>query len=119
MLTLPNYFRLVQKFQFFSLGDYITSFRLEKNRGENMKTGKKSHAFSVELNHKRHLKVVAIPSNGSGSVVVEGFLGELVNLGFVEGSLLEIHGVNGSFRIDLKCEEARKIYNAAVKEVKQ
>jgi hypothetical protein len=83
-----------------------------------MKTEKKSHAFSVELNHKRHLKTVAIPSDGSSSVVVEGFLGELVNLGFVEGSLLEIHGVNGSFRIDLKREEARKMCNATAKEVK-
>jgi hypothetical protein len=84
-----------------------------------MKTNKKSHAFSVELNHKTHLKAVAIPGNGSGSVVVEGFLGELVNLGFVEDSLLEIHGVNGSFRIDLKREEARKMCNATVKEVKR
>jgi hypothetical protein len=84
-----------------------------------MKTGKESHAFSIELNHKRHLKTVAIPSNNSGSVVVEGFLGELVNLGFIEDSLLEIHGVNGSFRIDLKREEARKICNAAAKEVKR
>jgi hypothetical protein len=84
-----------------------------------MKRAKRTHAFSVELNHKRHLKTVAIPSNGSGSIIVEGFLGELENLGFVEDSLLEIHGVNGSFRIDLKREEARKMCNAAVKEVKQ
>jgi hypothetical protein len=84
-----------------------------------MKTNKEFHAFSIELNHKTHLKAVAIPSNGSGSVVVEGFLGELVNIGFVEESLLEIHGVNGSFRIDLKREEARKMYNAAVKEAKR
>ena len=84
-----------------------------------MKTGKESHAFSVELNHKRHLKTVAIPSNGNGSVVVEGFLGELANLGFVEDSLLEIHGANGSFRIDLKREEARKMFNLSAKEVKR
>jgi hypothetical protein len=84
-----------------------------------MKTGKESHAFSVELNHKRHLKTVAIPSNANGSVVIEGFLGELVNLGFVEDSLLEIHGANGSFRIDLKREEARKMFNLSAKEVKR
>jgi hypothetical protein len=84
-----------------------------------MKTNKESHAFSVELNHKRHLKTVAIPSNGSSTVVVEGFLGELINLGFVEDSLLEIHGMNGSFRIDLKLEEVRKMFNTAVKEVKR
>jgi hypothetical protein len=92
---------------------------LKRIEAKNVKTGKESHAFSVELNHKRHLQTVAIPSNGSGSVVVEGFLGELVNLGFVEGSLLEIHGINGSFRIDLKREEVRKMFNAATKEVKR
>ncbi len=84
-----------------------------------MKTDKETHAFSVELNHKKHLKAVVIPSNGSGSLVVEGFLGKLLNLGFVEDSLLEIHGVNGSFRIDLKREEAHKICNAILKEVKR
>jgi hypothetical protein len=84
-----------------------------------VKTNKESHAFSVELNHKRHLETVAIPSNGSDSIVVEGFLGELVNLDFVEDSLLEIHGANGSFRIDLKHEEIRKICTAAAKEVKR
>lgn len=82
-----------------------------------MKANKKSHAFGVELNHKRHLKTVTISSNVNGSVVVEGFLGELVTLGFVEDSLLEIHGVYGSFRIDLRREEVRKMCNAAVKEV--
>jgi len=83
-----------------------------------MKTDKESHAFSVELKHKKHLKTIAIPSNGNGSVVVEGFLGELVNICFVEGSLLETHGVNGCFRIDLEPEEAHKLFNAVVKEVK-
>jgi len=70
-----------------------------------MKTDKESHAFSVELKHKKHLKTIAIPSNGNGSVVVEGFL-------------LETHGVNGCFRIDLEPEEAHKLFNAVVKEVK-
>ena len=84
-----------------------------------MKMNKESHAFSVELNHKIHLKTVAIPSNGNGRVIVEGFLGKLANLDFVEDSLLEIHGVNGSLRIDLKREEARKMFNAATKEVKR
>ena len=71
-----------------------------------MNTNSESHAFSVELNHKKHLKTVAIPINGKGSVVVEGFLGELTTVSFVEDSLLEIYGENGVFRIDMKPEEA-------------
>jgi hypothetical protein len=70
-----------------------------------MKVDDKSHAFSVELNHKKHLKTVAVEINGKGSVVIEGFLGGLRNVSFVEESLLEIHGENGVFRIDLKPEE--------------
>ncbi len=49
--------------------------------------------------------------NGRGTVVVEGFLGELTNVGFVEDSLLEIHGENGVFRIDMKPEEGPKMSN--------
>ena len=63
--------------------------------------------------------VVHAQSVGDGGINVEGFLGELVNLGFVEDSLLEIHGANGSFRIDLKREEARKMFNLSAKEVKR
>lgn len=82
-----------------------------------MDTNPKSHAFSVELKHKKHLKTVAIPINDKGSVVVEGFLGELTTVSFVEDSLLEIHGENGVFRIDMKPEEAPQMASAK-KEVK-
>ncbi len=78
---------------------------------KNTDTSIESHAFSVELKHKKHLKTVAIPMNGRGTVVVEGFLGELTNVGFVEDSLLEIHGENGVFRIDMKPEEGPKMSN--------
>jgi hypothetical protein len=82
-----------------------------------MDTNPESHAFSVELKHKKHLKTVAIPINGRESVVVEGFLGKLTNVGFVEDSLLEIHGENGVFRIDMKPEEAPQMASVK-KEVK-
>jgi len=78
---------------------------------KNMDNNQRSHAFSVELKHKKHLKTVAIPINGKGNVVVEGFLGELTDVGFVEDSLLEIHGENGIFRIDMKPEEAPQMPN--------
>ena len=77
-----------------------------------MENNQESHAFSVELNHKKHLKTIAIPINGKGSVIVEGFLGSLTNVGFVEGSLLEIHGENGVFRIDMKLEEGQQMLYA-------
>lgn len=71
----------------------------------------KTHAFSIELKHKKYLKTIGIPTNGHANVVIEGFLGKLLKAEFVEDSLLEIHGVNGVFRIDMKPQEALQISN--------
>ncbi len=78
-----------------------------------------SHAFSIELNHRGKLKTVAIPSNANGTVVIEGFLGELVSVSFVEEAMLELRGVNGAFRIDLEPGEIAKLQRLTRVEVKQ
>jgi hypothetical protein len=85
-----------------------------------MKKTKENHAFSVELNHKEHLKTVAIPSGTNDNVIIEGFLGILQELNFVEDSMLEIQGVNGTIRVDMDCEDIKKLFKTkAEKEVKQ
>ncbi len=40
-----------------------------------------------------------------GDVLIEGFLGELKNLSFVEGVMLEIEGTNCSLKMDFAEEE--------------
>jgi hypothetical protein len=51
-------------------------------------------------------------SNRKGEkVLVEGFLGELEEMSFVEGAMLELRGSNGVLRMDLKEEELEKLFS--------
>ena len=63
------------------------------------------HAFSVELKSKEYMKRVAIPDEAGDNVLIEGFLGELEEIGLVEGVMLEVKGANGILRMDLNEEE--------------
>jgi hypothetical protein len=65
--------------------------------------------FSIELESKDCVKQVTILSNPTRKVVVEGFLGEIEKMGFVEGVLLEIRGTKGTLKMDLKEKELRKM----------
>jgi len=65
--------------------------------------------FSIELKSRAYIKRVAMSNDVEDRVVIEGFLGELEELSFVEGVMLEIKGVNGILRMDLKKEELRKL----------
>ncbi|MFW9887600.1 MAG: hypothetical protein ACFFER_05420 [Candidatus Thorarchaeota archaeon] len=58
------------------------------------------HTFSIELNSKDCLGI-EVPRQLDDSVLVEGSLGKLSALRFVEGVMLEIKGSNGTFRMDI------------------
>jgi len=68
-----------------------------------------SHAFSIELKSKEFLRNVMIANRTGETVLVEGFLGELEEVGLVEGAMLELRGSNGVLRIDLKKEELDRL----------
>jgi hypothetical protein len=74
-----------------------------------MKNKAEEHAFSVELKSKEHIKLVTLANDSRNKVLIEGFLGELIELSFIEGIMLEIKGTNGTLRIDLRKEELRKL----------
>jgi hypothetical protein len=61
--------------------------------------------FSVELKSKTDLKNVALTNGSSDSVLLEGTIGELIQVRFVEGIILEVIGNNGVLRVDLREEE--------------
>ena len=63
------------------------------------------HSFSVGLKSKECVKQISFSSNGCNSVLVEGFLGKLEKISMVEELVLEITGVNGTLRIDMKKDE--------------
>lgn len=63
--------------------------------------------FSIELRSKDSLKSVALPSDTEGNILIEGFLGNLENINFTEGIMLEIKGAEGSLRMDLSKNELK------------
>jgi hypothetical protein len=67
------------------------------------------HAFSVELKSKEHLKRFSIPDSKDGEILMEGSLGELKGLGFIEGVMMEARGANGVLRMELSDEELRRL----------
>lgn len=67
------------------------------------------HAFSVELKSKEYVERVAIPDKAEDKVLIEGFLGELEELGLVESVMLEIKGANGILRMDLREKELKEL----------
>jgi hypothetical protein len=58
---------------------------------------------------KKYVKEISLSSESRNRVYFEGFLGNIEELGFVNGGMLEIKGVNGTFRIDISKEELRTI----------
>jgi hypothetical protein len=68
-----------------------------------------SHAFSVEMKCKKHVKHMSVSSDPHHRVFFEGLLGELKELSMVEGAVLEIRGANGVLRIDIGEDELRKM----------
>ena len=70
-----------------------------------------SHAFSVELKSKEFLRNVMISNRAEETVFIEGFLGELKEVSFVEDAMLELKGNNGVLRIDLKEEELKRLFS--------
>jgi len=63
------------------------------------------HSFSVDLKSKECVKQISLSPNNSNSVLLEGFLGKLEKISMVEELVLEIKGVNGIMRIDMKKDE--------------
>ncbi len=68
-----------------------------------------SHMFSIELASKNFVKRFALTSDSDDKVLIEGYLGELKEIGITEGIILEIQGTNGILRLDLSEEELRKL----------
>ena len=71
------------------------------------------HLFSIEMKSKKFVKQVTLSNESRDGVYFEGFLGDILEICFVNGGMLEIRGVNGAFRIDINKE---KVMEMLVKE---
>jgi len=61
------------------------------------------------MKSKEYIKTISMSDGAQEGVLFEGFLGELEELGMVEGVILEVKGSNGTLRIDLDEGELRKM----------
>lgn len=67
------------------------------------------HVFSVELKSKRHVRNISISNEARDRVLFEGDLGELEEVAFIGGSMLEVRGANGVLRVELGQGETKKL----------
>jgi hypothetical protein len=70
-----------------------------------MDANNKRRGFSIEIESKIHVKNVSISNEAHERVLFEGYIGELVELSMVDGEVLEVRGVHGTLRLDLRREE--------------
>ncbi|MCK4829024.1 hypothetical protein KA005_75575 [bacterium] len=61
------------------------------------------------MKSKKHVKSISISNEDRDHVLFEGDLGELDEIAFIGGRMLEVRGTNGILRIDLGEKETRKI----------
>jgi len=65
----------------------------------------KERVFSVDLKSKTAVRTASVGKGRSEGVLIEGTLGMLKNVGFLEGLVLELVGTHGVLRVDLTREE--------------
>lgn len=63
--------------------------------------------FSIELISKTYLKRVTMSNGTCENIVIEGTIGKLIQVDFIEGIVLEITGDMGVLKIDLGEDELR------------
>ena len=59
-----------------------------------------NHAFSIELGSKKYVSFEQ-SKDVESSVLIEGYLGDLISVKFVEGMMLELKGTTGILRLDI------------------
>ena len=65
--------------------------------------------FSAVLDSKKQVKNITLSDNVNQKVFFEADIGQLEEVKFTEGLLLEVVGTKGVLRIDLPVETLRKI----------
>ena len=71
----------------------------------------RSLSFCIELNTRDHIKRVSLPDGSGDRLLIEGFLGELEVIEFIEDIMFELRGAYGVLRLDLTREELEKAIN--------
>lgn len=67
------------------------------------------HTFSAVLESKKQVKNITLTDDVHQKVFFEADIGQLEQVKFTEGLLLEVIGTKGVLRIDLPVETLRKV----------
>ena len=67
------------------------------------------HTFSAVLDSKKQVKNITLTDDVHQKVFFEADIGQLEQVKFTEGLLLEVIGTKGVLRIDLQVERLRKV----------
>jgi hypothetical protein len=73
------------------------------------------HSFSIEMDRRDSLSNVSLSDKPIEGVLVQGELGELVELTLLEDVTLEVRGVKGTLRLDISREEIASLLNGKMK----
>jgi len=68
---------------------------------------RKPCGFSIDLVSKEYLDIVSIIEKGGKGVTIEGSLGRLLRVEFMDGSVLVVMCENGVLRVDLSLDDIR------------
>jgi len=72
-----------------------------------MTVKRKPCGFSIDLVSKEYLDIVSIIDKGSKGVTIEGSLGKLQGVEFMDESVLVVICENGVLRVDLSLDDIR------------
>lgn len=68
----------------------------------------KERFFSIELNSKSNLKSINMTNGSHENVLIEGTIGELLQVSFTEGIILEVTGKKGVLRLEIAETEIQR-----------
>lgn len=69
----------------------------------------KDRYFCIELKSKTSLKKITITNSSQENALIEGTIGELQKIEFVEGIILEITGSKGLLTVDISQNELESL----------
>ncbi len=86
----------------------------------NEKVMEEERSFSIELKSKTNLKNITLNNDSREKALIEGTIGRLERVEFVEDTVLEVMGEKGVLRIDISENEIKvKGANAPAKKIQR
>ena len=68
------------------------------------------HSFSIEIKSEENVQKMSFAIRENNRVFFEGSLGKLLRIFMVEDMMLQVEGVHGTMRMDIRKEELQKCF---------